>query len=154
MNRRIRQGIQLGMYSLVLACTACGQNSEESAKDGTAQSDIQQNPIKESGMDSSTDGNTMDQYISEAVAELAARTGVASDKITVRDARSVNWGSGAVGCPKPGMNYTQAIVPGLQLLLEADGTIYHFHGRTGSSLSYCPDERVEPPAFGPGKEVM
>jgi len=154
MNKRIRKGIQLGMYSLVLACTACVQNSDEPTADGTAQSSFQQKPVKESGMDSSTDGKTMDQHISDAVAELATRTGVAADTITVRDARSVNWGSGATGCPEPGMNYTQAIVPGLQLLLEADGTIYHFHGRTGSSLFYCPDERVEPPAFGPGKEVM
>ena len=154
MNKRIKQGIQLGIYSVILACTSCSQNSAESTVDDTAESNERQKLVKESGMDSSTDGKTVDQQISEAVAELATRTGVAADTITVRDARSVNWGSGATGCPEPGMNYTQAIVPGLQLLLEADGTIYHFHGRTGSSLFYCPDERVEPPAFGQGKEVM
>ena len=154
MNKRIRQGIQLGVYSVILACTSCGQYGAESTADDTAESNDRQKPVQESGMDSSTDGKTMDQHISDAVAELAARTGVAADTITVRDARAVNWGSGAAGCPEPGMNYTQAIVPGLQLLLEADGTIYHFHGRTGSSLFYCPDERVEPPAFGPGQAVM
>ena len=111
MNKRIRQGIQLGMYSLVLACAACGQNNAESTADDTAESNDRQKLVKESGMNSSTDGKTLDQQISGALAELATRTGVAADTITVRDARSVNWGSVAVGCPEPGMNYTQAMVP-------------------------------------------
>ena len=97
---------------------------------------------------------SMNQQITGATKDLADRIGVAVDVITVKDARSVQWGSGAMGCPKPGMNYTQALVPGIRLLLEANGTIYYYHGSTGKSLFYCPAERAKAPAFGQGEEVM
>ncbi len=95
-----------------------------------------------------------DQQIKDAVKDLATRINVAEDAITIKAARSVQWRSGALGCPKPGMNYTQALVPGMQLLLEANGTVYHYHGGTGKSLFYCPAERAEAPAYGQGQEVM
>jgi len=100
------------------------------------------------------DDKSMDLQISDAITDLAARIGVATDAITVKGARSVQWGSGAKGCPKPGMNYTQAIVPGVLLLLEVNETIYHYHGSEGRSLFYCPADRVRAPAYGQGLEVM
>ena len=99
-------------------------------------------------------GKTIDEQISNAVADLAKREGVAADTIKVSSARAVNWGSGAMGCPKPGMNYTQAVVPGVRLILETNDTIYYYHGRTGADLFYCPADRAKAPAFGQGEEVM
>jgi hypothetical protein len=45
------------------------------------------------------------------------------------------------------------MVPGILVLLEADGKIYRYHGQTDKSLFYCPDDRAQAPAFGPGEEV-
>ena len=97
---------------------------------------------------------SMDQQIKGAVTDLVARTGVAADAITVREARSVQWSSGAMGCPKSSMNYTQALVPGVRLLLEAKGEVYYYHGRNGRKLFYCPAERAQAPAYGQGLDVM
>lgn len=72
----------------------------------------------------------------------------------MKEARSVNWGSSAVGCPEEGMNYTQQIVPGVLLLPDADGKIYRYHGRAGVRPFHCPDERAEAPAYGQGEEFM
>lgn len=88
-----------------------------------------------------------------ALDDLATRLGVAPDAIKTLQARSVNWGSSAVGCPREGMQYTQALVPGLLLLLEAKDTVYRYHGVMGQKLYYCPKDRAEAPAFGPGEAV-
>lgn len=97
---------------------------------------------------------SMEQQIKMAIADLAIRVGVAAEDIIVREARSVQWSSGALGCPKPGMNYTQALVPGMRLLLETNGTVYYYHGRNGRDLFYCPAGRAQAPAYGPGLDVM
>ena len=141
MNKRIQRALQLGVCSLVLTCAACKQNTAAL-------------PMTENNNNAASTGESLGQQVSAAVADLAERTGIATDAITVREARTVNWGSGAVGCPKEGMNYTQAIVPGVLLLLEADGKVYRYHGRTGSKPFHCPDDRAQAPAYGQGEEFM
>src|SRR5687768_12109096 len=44
--------------------------------------------------------------------DAATRTGVARDAITVVEAEATTWPNGALGCPSPGVAYTQALVVG------------------------------------------
>src|SRR3954453_14732157 len=62
-------------------------------------------------------------------AALASEQGVSAADVKVISAESVNWPNGALGCPKPGRMYTQAIVPGYRIQLEAAGG--------GCKLSHC-----------------
>lgn len=62
--------------------------------------------------------------------DLAER-GVTTDAIEVVSVRSVTWNDGSLGCPKPGRSYTQALVPGLQVIVSADG--HHYDFRFGST---------------------
>jgi hypothetical protein len=78
--------------------------------------------------------------------DLAQRLGVAIESVVVSSTRPVTWGSGALGCPDPGMNYTQALVPGTVIYLKVDNTIHAYHARYGGEPFYCPRDRVEPPA--------
>ena len=142
------------MGALVLTVTACSQEELKSPANDTAAPSEPSQQLVENDTNASKVNKTRDQEVSSAVADLAARLSIGADTITVAQARAVSWGSSALGCPKKGMNYTQAIVPGLLLLLEVDGTVYRYHGRTGSSLFYCPDARAEAPAYGPGQEIM
>ena len=154
MNKSTKEGIRAGMYALVLTVTACSQGGVEPPAGEPAVSGEPSQQLSGNGINTSADGRTMEQQISGAVADLAVRSGVEADSITVKQARAVSWGSSAVGCPEKDKSYTQAIVPGLLLFLEADGTLYRYHGRTGSSLFFCPDERAVAPAYGPGQEIM
>ena len=97
---------------------------------------------------------TVDQQVSGALDDLANRLNLDRKAILVFRASSVTWGSGAVGCPDGDMGYTQAAVPGLLVILEADGKQYRYHGRAGSPLFHCPDSRARAPAYGAGEEVM
>lgn len=84
--------------------------------------------------------------------ELATRLGLELDAIKISGATPVNWRSGALGCPKPGMNYTDVLVPGIWIVLKVDGTIYRYHAATGHEPFYCPDDQAEPPVLGPGAD--
>ena len=70
-----------------------------------------------------------------AVDDLAGRLGIEPDEVTVVDARAVTWPDGSLGCPEPGMMYTQVLVDGTLVVLEAGGRRYEYHG--GDPLFLC-----------------
>jgi len=77
--------------------------------------------------------------------DLAARWSVTDEEIEVVSARRVTWGDGSIGCPEPGMMYTQALVPGFYVHLRVNGQDAYFHaGRNGQPM-HCPAERSRPP---------
>jgi hypothetical protein len=85
--------------------------------------------------------------VEAAIADAAARAGVDPTTVTVVSADAVTWPNGAAGCPKPGMMYTDALVPGYRVVLEAGGTTYDYRGsQRGGDLGWC--ENPAPP--GPG----
>lgn len=75
----------------------------------------------------------------QAVALLAEQLGVDPAQIQVARAVEVTWRDGAIGCPKPGFMYTQALVPGVLVELVVDGTTYAFHQGGNAPPFYCPN---------------
>ncbi|WP_299521023.1 hypothetical protein [uncultured Serinicoccus sp.] len=75
--------------------------------------------------------------VQEAVEAEAERTGVEPEAVTIAGYADVTWSDGSIGCPKPGMMYTQALVPGHQLVLEVDGSYASYHAAEGKPFSYC-----------------
>jgi hypothetical protein len=59
------------------------------------------------------------------LSDLATR-GIATEGIEVVTARSVTWPNGALGCPKPGMAYTQMIIDGYQVVVTVGGKTYDY----------------------------
>jgi len=58
------------------------------------------------------------------VADAAERVGVDPAAVTVVSATAVEWTDGSLGCPQPGMGYTQALVSGFQIIVQAgEGTL-------------------------------
>ena len=74
------------------------------------------------------------------------------EAIKISGATPVNWRSGALGCPKPGMSYTEALVAGIWINLRVDNTVYRYHAAANGQPLYCPDDRAEPPATAPGAD--
>jgi hypothetical protein len=66
-------------------------------------------------------------------------------EIAVERAEFVTWRNGAIGCPEPGMAYTEALVPGYRIILNAGGEIHHYHGAGGLAPFRCPSDRVDKP---------
>lgn len=89
----------------------------------------------------------LERQVQYSIEQLARRLDVLPDTIEVSGARQVTWRSGALGCPEPGMNYTDALVPGSVIYLRANNTIHAYHARIGGEPFYCPRERVEQPVL-------
>lgn len=81
-----------------------------------------------------------------ATADAAERTGVAADAIMLVELSMVTWPDGALGCPEPETMYTQALVDGYRIVLDAEGTSLVYHGAIGSDPFLCedPQEPVDP----------
>lgn len=62
-----------------------------------------------------------------AVADLAARLGIDPSGVEVVSVESVIWPDGSLGCPQPGMAYTQVQVDGALITLNAGGRTYEYH---------------------------
>jgi len=87
----------------------------------------------------------LNRPVTVARRDLAARTGLPETQLTVVAAETVTWRDGSLGCPEPGMMYTQALVAGYLIRLEAGGKVYEYHGAAGGEPAYCPAERVRSP---------
>lgn len=93
---------------------------------------------------------TMREQVAHAIVDLANRHGVEPETIVVVNARPVTWRSGAVGCPQPGMSYSEALVPGVSILLKVGDEVLAYHATVGGEPFPCPLDRVELPVYGEG----
>ena len=82
--------------------------------------------------------------VEQAIADLAERLAVAPDAIEVVSVVEVDWPDGSIGCPQPGMVYTQAIVNGSKIVLRHAGTDYAYHQGGSRSVFYCPPPDLRP----------
>jgi hypothetical protein len=73
----------------------------------------------------------------QAKADLARRRGAALDAIEVVEARSVTWPNPGLGCPQPGMAYTQVPVDGVLIRLRVNGQIFNYHGGGSRAPFLC-----------------
>ena len=75
--------------------------------------------------------------IDPIVADAATRLGVDPSAVTVVDAHEETWNDGSLGCPEPGMMYTQALVDGYQVIVEANGTQLDYRGSGPGQFRVC-----------------
>jgi hypothetical protein len=64
-------------------------------------------------------GEVPSAILADLVADAAERTGKEPEAIEVVQAEAVTWNDGSLGCPEPGMFYTQALVDGYHVILRA-----------------------------------
>ena len=78
--------------------------------------------------------------------DAEARSGIKPDGITIVRAEAVIWNDGSLGCPEPGVVYTQALVSGYWVVLEADGDEYDYRANDRRIFFLC-QQRL-PPRIG------
>ena len=78
--------------------------------------------------------------------EAAALANVAPEQLVIVRAETAVWNDGSLGCPETGMQYTQALVNGYWVVIEADGKKYDFRVGRGGSFRLCPPGQGQPPS--------
>jgi hypothetical protein len=130
----------VSMFAGLIACQRTGERQP------TEESNQQASPAVARANNSTVEAMNLNQQLSSARQDLSDRLGIETETITIRGARQVTWSSGDLGCPKPGMNYTQALVPGVLIFLDVDGRTYGYHARKGGKPFHCPTKQAVMPS--------
>ena len=85
----------------------------------------------------------------QAMIDLSQRIDVPMDDIVLVSLLEVTWRDGSLGCPEADVAYTQALVPGQQMILQVNGEEYYYHRGKDSVFTYCGDPQP-PLEIGPG----
>ena len=86
------------------------------------------------------------QVTKSALADAAQRTGFEPGALKVLSAEAVTWSDGSLGCPQPGMMYTQALVPGYRVRIQAGEHVLDYHAGRSGQPALCRAERSLEPA--------
>lgn len=148
----LRFGLALLLALALAACQAQQSDTEETppadageaervepsngGSDAAEGDEMTQGKLERMGLESAVDA---------ALQDLAERSGVTPETISVVQAREVTWRNGALGCPEEDMMYTQALVEGFYILLSDGEREYAYHaGRDGKPF-FCPADRSQLP---------
>ena len=88
----------------------------------------------------------METMLERIRSDAARRANVAPGEVKVLSVESVTWADGSLGCPTPGMMYTQALVRGHRIQVDAGGTALTYHASAGGEFVQCPPGRAQPPS--------
>jgi len=92
----------------------------------------------------------LQKIVLQAQEDLAKRLGIHPDQIELVELQSVIWPDKGMGCPQPGMVYTQVQVDGLLIRFSVGGRIYEYHSGEGRPAFLC----AEPVGGKPGDKNL
>lgn len=90
----------------------------------------------------------LQSMIRVALADAVQRSGIDAAALRVASAERVTWSDGSLGCPQPGMLYTQALVPGYRIRIDAAGNTLDYHAGLRGAPRLCPAGRSREPVAG------
>ena len=141
--------VAVALLALVTAACTGGADPSSAGASGTEPATepvtaISQEPSMDTEPSVPGDGVVPPAIMQAAVDDAAARAGVDPGTVTVVSGVAVTFPNGALGCPEPGMMYTEVLTPGYHVVVEAGGTAYDYRASArGGSLKWCEDP---PPA--------
>ncbi len=142
--------LAIAAATLAILLVACGSGTGE--PDATAPATTQpprptlETPDMTTPDDGGTNGDISQEMLDDLLAQAAGDTGVPEDEITIVTAESVTWSDGSLGCPEPGMAYTQALVPGYRVVLDVAREEIHYHAGSDGEFFAC--DNPQPPSAG------
>ncbi len=140
----LKKAVLTGLFISLGACN--GANDQHSVDSAVAGSELTDPPEQ---IDVPLPMNLNGQ-IAFAKKKLAQRLGIEPGSVKLAGAEAVTWRSGALGCPAPGMAYTEALVPGSAIFLQVGNVTHAYHAKFAGEPFYCPRERVESPVLEEG----
>jgi hypothetical protein len=140
---------------LTLAATACGASGGDGAGPRTTIAVESTTSSRTGATTTMPDLTPAQAALVEAAAEdLGMRLHLDPTELALVSFKEVTWPDGSLGCPEPGMYYTQALVEGYEVLLRHQDRLYAYHGAQDEVPFLCESEEkdgghefVPPPGF-------
>lgn len=77
------------------------------------------------------------QVVLQAIAQVAAQTGIQPNKLSLQRAEETEWPDGSLGCPSPGAAYIQVVTPGYKVVLTDGIRTYDIHASRQGKVVWC-----------------
>jgi hypothetical protein len=71
-------------------------------------------------------GEVPGDVMEKVMADLENRVGAQLTNVSVIRSEAVTWNDGSLGCPQPGLAYTQQLIDGYWIVLQVGGTTYDY----------------------------
>jgi hypothetical protein len=126
----------------LLGATALAGCSASAQGPGGVSKPVRVKPAQSAGAQP-TGGEVPAAFIEKLRAELAGQQSINPAEVKVVSAEAVTWPNGALGCPKPGEMYTQALVAGYRVELEAAGKRFVYHASEKGYFKLCPSSQAK-----------
>lgn len=94
-------------------------------------------------------GEALQELLEEVITDLLQRSDNDRQSINIVRAQATVWNDGSLGCPEPGAVYTQALVNGYWVVLEADGQTYDYRATEAGAFRLCQQGAVDLSVPGP-----
>jgi|SRR5919199_4767610 hypothetical protein len=77
------------------------------------------------------------QAVAAALRDAAAHLGVAATDMSVQQVEEREWGDSSLGCPQPGLLYSQVVTPGFLVVINSRGKQLEYHSDTRGRVVLC-----------------
>lgn len=116
-----------GFATLVLGCSTSGPSSSRPSESDSALSSVP----------SAATAPELRPILDPVVADAAQRLAVEVADVSVVTIESTTWSDGALGCPREGELYTQALVDGHHIVVSAKGTSLDYRVTGPGAFRLC-----------------
>lgn len=82
----------------------------------------------------------LDEIVAAAITDLGSRAVTGSRPVEVVSAGPFTFSDGSLGCPRPGMAYTQALVDGHRVILARGDRLYPYNAGRDHTPQLCPSD--------------
>ncbi len=84
-----------------------------------------------------TSGEVPPEMFDVVLDDLLTNTGRTRADVTLVKAEQVTWNDGSLGCPEPGVMYTQALIDGYQVVFSVGDKTYDYHLSDRGNFVLC-----------------
>ncbi len=95
--------------------------------------------------------NAQQELMGRILADAAARTGFSRSALIIIQDLAMTWPDGSLGCPLPGVMYTQAPVAGYHILVQAGDAVLDYRATSRGSFVLCESPLRAAPAQTPSQ---
>ena len=133
---------------LVAGCTAAASGSPGKSPDAAAPSTDVAGSLEPASLQPSPEPTVSRgpidlpaSVVDPVVADIARVAAVPVDQVTVQSAAFLTFPDAGLGCPVPGMVYTQVQIDGYKIVAVVAGTTYDYRGTGSGKFRRCTPQR-------------
>jgi hypothetical protein len=128
--------VRIALLATALIVAGCSSAAAPSVVAPSPTSAVGASPIVPENAISPVPSDVPASIVEAVVADIAKTAGVAADQVEVVSAEPVTFPDGSLGCPQPGLAYTQMVVEGFKIVAKVGETVYDYRG-SGTSFRRC-----------------